>query len=218
MAPEVRGEFHRELDRLDISVAGLLALVPEAVMTATTALLVSDGSGANGAQRWPALVEDMYRDVEHTIEVVVARQSPVAGDLRFLLACIRIVPGLQEVMHLISEIAAPSHRAIGEHLTPRVISLTEQLGELTAATWDAVETGWRTRHERVVSDVRERQDRVAEVRSALAAELGAGVLALAVALEMAVVGRTFERLGHHAGQSARVVASLAPRGLRDGVS
>jgi phosphate transport system protein len=218
MAPEVRGEFHRDLDRLDISVAGLLAVVPEAVVTATTVLLVSDEGRAEGIERWPTLVEDMYRDVEHTIEVVVARQSPVAGDLRFLLVCIRLVPGLHEVMHLIGEVAAPSHRAIGEHLTPRVISLTQQLGELTAATWEAVEAGWRTREERIVRLVRERQELVGDVRSALAAELGAGVLSLPVALEMAVVGRTFDRLGHHAGQSARLVASLAPRTAGDGVT
>ena len=211
MAGEVRGEFHRELDRLDISIAGLLALVPEAVMRATTALLVSDEAEAEGVHRWQVMVEDMYGDVEQTIEVVVARQSPVAGDLRFLLACIRLVPGLHEAMDLITEVAAPSRRAIGEHLTPRVISLTEQFGEQTAATWEAVEAGWRQRSDRVVGTVRERQEVAADVRSALAAELGSGSLALPVALEMAVVGRTFERLGHHAARSARLIASLAPR-------
>jgi phosphate transport system protein len=211
MAAEVRGEFHRELDRLDISIAGLLALVPEAVMRATTALLVSDEEEADSVHRWQVMVEDMYGDVEHTIEVVVARQSPVAGDLRFLLTCIRLVPGLHEVMDLISEVASPSRRAIGEHLTSRVISLTEQLGEQTAATWEAVEGGWRTRAERLVTTVREHQEIVADVRSALAAELGSGSLALPVALEMAVVSRSFERLGHHAGRSARLIAALVPR-------
>jgi phosphate transport system protein len=218
MSSEVRGGFHQELDRLDISVAGLLGLVPDAVMTATTALLVSDGPGAEGVARWQALVEDMYRDTEHTIEVVVARQSPVAGDLRFLLACLRIVPVLHEVMDLVSDVAAPSHRAIGDHLTPRVIGLTERLGELTASAWEEVEAGWRTRAQRVAAVVRQRLDLVADARSALAAELGSGSLSLPVALEMAVVGRTFDRLGHHAGQSARLVASLAPRSSAEGLA
>jgi phosphate transport system protein len=166
MTSEVRGEFHRELDRLDIAVGGLLGLVPEAVVAATTALLVSDESTADSLQRWQVLVADMYRDVEHTIEVVVARQSPVAGDLRFLLACIRLVPGLHEVMDLISDVAAPSHRAIGEHLTPRVISLTEQLGELTGSTWEAVEVGWRTREPRRTRVVRERLELAASAERA----------------------------------------------------
>jgi phosphate transport system protein len=218
MTSEVRGEFHRELDRLDIAVGGLLGLVPEAVVAATTALLVSDESTADSLQRWQVLVADMYRDVEHTIEVVVARQSPVAGDLRFLLACIRLVPGLHEVMDLISDVAAPSHRAIGEHLTPRVISLTEQLGELTGSTWEAVEVGWRTREPRRTRVVRERLELAADARSALAAELGSGSLSLPVALEMAVVGRTFDRLGHHARQSARLVDSLSPRSPVEGLA
>ncbi len=218
MTSEVRGEFHRELDRLDISVAGLLGLVPETIVTATTALLVSDQPRADDVERWRVLVEDMYADVEQTIEVVVARQSPVAGDLRFLLACIRLVPGLHEVMDLVSDVAAPSHRAIGDHLTPRVISLTEQLGELTGSAWEAVETGWRTRERRAGSVVHERLDLATDVRSALAAELGSGSLTLPVALEMAVVGRTFDRLGHHARQSARLVAPLAPRAPGVGIS
>jgi phosphate transport system protein len=218
MTAEARGEFHRELDRLDISITSLLALVPEAVMTASTALLVSDEPGAERLDRWRVIVDEMYVDIEHTIEVVVARQSPVAGDLRFLLACIRLVPWLHEVMDLISDVAAPSHRAIGEHLTPRVISLIEQLAERTSSAWEAVESGWRSRSPRVERTVRERLELAADVRSAVAAELGSGSLSLPVALEMAVTTRAFDRLGHHARQSARLVVSLAPREPVEGLA
>jgi phosphate transport system protein len=217
MASEVRGEFHRELDRLDVSVASLLGLIPEAVVSATVALSEPNGPDVDGLRRWQLLVGDMYADVEHTIEVLVALQSPVAGDLRFLLVCIRLVPGLHEVMDLIGEVAGPGRRSIGEHLTSRVRSLTGQLGGLIASVWEGVEAGWRSREARVVHVVRERIEVATDVRAALSAELGSGSLALPVALEMAVVARTFDRLGHHAQQSARLVASLAPRAPVDGL-
>jgi phosphate transport system protein len=213
-----RGEFHRELDRLDISVAGLLGLIPDAVVSATTALLVSDESIAAGLTRWRALVEELYADVEHTIEVVVARQSPVAGDLRFLLACVRLVPGLYEVVDLVAEVASPSHREIGEHLNGRVISLTERLGQLTSALWATVEEVWRGRSPVVARRVREQIDGISETRSTLVAELASGTVAVPVAMEMAVVCRTYGRLAHHAGSVARHVDPLIAKAPSDGLA
>ena len=208
---ELRGEFHRQLERLDVSVASLLGLIPDAVTSATTALLVSDESIAAGLETWRTLVEELYSDVEHTIEVVVATQSPVAGDLRFLLACVRLVPVLHEVVDLVAEVAAPSHREIGEHLSSRAISLTEQLGAITSQLWSTVEQAWSTREPGMLRAVRELVDEASEARSALSAELASGAVSLPVALEMAVVARTFDRLARHARTSARQIAPLVPK-------
>jgi phosphate transport system protein len=205
MTSEARGGFHRALDRLDIAVGGLLALVPDAVVGATTALLVSDSDAADDLERWRRAVADMYSDIDATIEVVVARQSPVAGDLRFLLACIRVVPVLHEVVSLVADIAGPSRQGIGEHLTPRVISLTEQLGATTAGLWTAVGAGWERRDATELALVRSGVDEAGETRSSLAAELASGAVPLPVALEMAVTARTFDRLAHHAGRTARLL-------------
>ncbi len=218
MVGEARGDFHRELDRLDISVAGLLALVPDAIISATTALLVSDETIAAGLERWRELVDELYGDVEQTIEVVVARQSPVAGDLRFLLACVRLVPGLHEVVDLVAEVASPSHREIGEHLTPRVISLTEQVGRLTGDLWSTVDEAWRTREPAKLRSIREQVDTISETTSTLFAELASGAIPLPVALEMAVVGRTFDRLARQARVAGRRMDPLMPKARSEGLA
>ena len=197
MSGEVRAEFHRELERLDISVASLLGLIPEAIASATEALLRPDPSGVDAVEQWRSLVEDIYGDVEHTIEVVVARQSPVAGDLRFLLGCVRIVPGLHEVVDLIADVAAPGRRHISPSLTPRIVALTGELGHATSQVWATVEDGWSTRRPDVAKGLRREADAIAELRSVLGAELASGAVPLPVALEMAVVSRTYDRLVHH---------------------
>jgi phosphate transport system protein len=217
MAAETRGEFHRDLERLEIAVGGLLALVPDAVTAATTALLVSDESIADGLNRWRQLVEDLYADTEHTIEVVVARQAPVAGDLRFLLACVRLVPCLHEVVELVAEVAAPSHRAIGEHLTPRIISLCERLGELSSEVWATIDEVWKARDPAGLHSLRRQIDRIAEVRSALMAELASGGVTLPVAMEVALVARTFDRLAHQARNAERYLQPLVVVTHTDGV-
>lgn len=207
MTGEARTDFHRDLERLDIAVGGLFGLIPEAVAAATTALLRPDPAGTEAVERWRNLVDDLYGDVEATIEVVVARQSPVAGDLRFLLACVRIVPALQEVVDLVAEVAAPGRRHIGPELTPRVTTLIEEVGRMTAALWSTVEEIWATRQADVAGSLRRQLDHLDDLRATLGAELSSGVLGLPVALELAVVSRTYERLAHHA---QAVSARLAP--------
>jgi phosphate transport system protein len=212
MAEETRGEFHRDLERLEIAVGSLFALVPDAVTKATTALLVSDEEVAAELDRSHHLVDELYADTEHTIEVVVARQAPVAGDLRFLLACIRLVPCLHEVVELVGEVAAPSRRAIGEHLTPRVISLCERLGELTSEVWASLDEVWQHRDPGGLLGLREQIDTLAEVRSALMAELASGGVSLPVAMEVSLVARTFDRLAHQARSAGRFIEPLVVAG------
>ena len=214
MAPELRGEFHRELERLDISVAALLGVIPEAVVAATTALLVSDVAGASSLGRWQQLVGDLYADVERTVETVLARQAPMAGDLRFLMACVRIVPTLNDAVDLIADIAAPSRQRIGDRLPARLISLTEQLGELTSLAWQAVTELWERRDPARMVTLREHDDALAEVRSSLAAEVASGLLDFPAAMEMTLVGRSFERLGRLAlsvGELIRPLCGSLPR-------
>jgi phosphate transport system protein len=218
MVGPARGEYHRELERLDLSVAGLLGLIPEAVVSATTALLVSDETIAAGLERWRDLVEQLYGDVEQTIEVIVARQSPVARDLRFLLACVRLVPGLHEVVDLIAEVASPSRQEIGEHLSPRAISLTERLGRFTSEVWVTVDEVWRTRDPAKLRLVREQAYSISETRSSLVAELASGAVVLPVALEMAVVGRTFDRLARQGVATARHMEPLVPKAPIEGLT
>jgi phosphate transport system protein len=212
MAEETRGEFHRDLERLEIAVGSLFALVPDAVTKATTALLVSDEQVAAELERSRRLVEELYADTEHTIEVVVARQAPVASDLRFLLACIRLVPCLHEVVELVGEVAAPSRRAIGEHLTPRVISLCERLGGLMSEVWTNLDEVWQHRDPVGLLGLREQIDGLAEVRSALMAELASGGVSLPVAMELALVARTFDRLAHQARTAGRYIEPLVVAG------
>ncbi|MDQ2725337.1 MAG: hypothetical protein M3Y36_07565 [Actinomycetota bacterium] len=210
MEPELRSDFHRELDALDISVAALLGLLPEAIRAATEALLGA-GDLAQRVWAWRGLVEDLYGGVAGTVESIVARQAPVARDLRFLLGCVRLVPTLYDSVDLVADVGSPTTAGVGAAVGERTRALILEVGERTALTWAAVEDLWARRNEAATVAVRERDDTMAEVRSSLSAELGTGALDVSTTMQLALVGRSFERLGRHAATAAGVIVLIGPK-------
>jgi len=207
----MRVEFHRQLERLDISIGSLLTLVPDAVVMATSAVVGSDAEIGAGLDRWRGLVSGLYEDVDHTIEVVVARQQPVAGDLRFLLACVRIVPALRDAIELVGDLAAPSRRELGSFLTPRITALIERLGEQDRQLWADVDEAWRLRDEGRLQAVRKQVDWISDTRSTLVTELASGAVDLPIAIELAILSRIFDRLAHRGLDTSRYMEPVASK-------
>jgi phosphate transport system protein len=210
MAPELRGGFHRELDKLEISVGALLALIPDSIRTATEALLAGDETQVAQLGRSRVMIEELYGDVEHTAEVLVARQAPVAGDLRFVFACVRLVPHLHDAIELIGEVAAPARTSIGSELTGRLCDVVARIGEITAEAWAGVADLWDRRDLSSALAVIARDDEITELRGTLSALAASGTVGVAVAMELALLGRSYERLGRYALLAAQRIEPLIP--------
>ncbi len=211
MPAELRGEFHRDLDNLDIALGALITLVPDVVTNVTAALASPDRVAAHEVVHWRSLIGDLYDEVEATAERIVARQAPVAGDLRFLLTCVRLVPIVADAVDLVADLASPAMGMLEGQLSGRVAVLTRDIGGAAASAWTAVGDLWDRRDVVRAQAVRDRDDALADVHSALAAELATGSLDLPVALQMAIVGRSYERLGRAATTAGRLIEPLIRR-------
>jgi phosphate transport system protein len=209
MASELRADYHRELDRLDISLGALLSVVPEAVDNATTALLSADAAVRVEVDRWRGMVDAISREVDRTVEVVIARQAPVAGDLRFLMACIRLAPVLADTVDLVGDVGSSVATVQSGPLPPRVQELVVAIGDAAADTWRTVADSWHKRNGPVAGTLRVRDDALADARSTLAAELTGGSLDLPTAVDLAGVARCFERIGRHAVSAGRLISLMA---------
>jgi phosphate transport system protein len=208
MGSELRGEYHRDIDRLDISLGAVLSVVPEAVGHATQALLSSDTGLRLEVDRWQKMVASISIDVDHTAEMVIARQSPVAGDLRFLMACVRLVLNLSDTIDLVAEIGGSVGCAWGGPLPDRVRQLLVASGDAAADIWRGVAEMWHERGTSGVAVLRMRDDRLAETRSTLTAELVAGDLDPASVVDLAGAARCYERIGRHAMAAGRLIDPL----------
>jgi phosphate transport system protein len=209
MPDELRTAFHRELDEIDRQVVQLFGLVTEGLAGATDALLSGDRELAKALVERDAMIDTVYVDVEDLVQRQIALQSPMADDLRFLLSVLRIVPELERSGDLAEHIAQRAARGLTAELTPRLRGLIEEMGRVGVDLWRASCGAYTSRDGTAEPRLRERDDELDDLHVSLTAELASGSLSLPVAIEVALVGRFYERLGDHAVNIAARVRYLA---------
>jgi phosphate transport system protein len=206
---ELRKSFHRDLAEIDGEVVQLLALVGEGLAAATEALLSGDVKLAAELMARDDVIDDLYRHAEQLIQQSLARQSPMAADLRFLLSVMRIVPELERSHDLAEHIARRATRGLAGELTPRIRGLIEQMGRVGVEMWRDVADAYIERDPKAADRLNSRDDELDELHVSLTAELMSGGLSVPVVLEMALVARFYERLGDHAVNIASRIKYLA---------
>ncbi|MBV8690707.1 MAG: phosphate signaling complex protein PhoU [Actinobacteria bacterium] len=210
MAEDLRVGFHRELEEIDQKVVQLFALVSEGLSAATDAFLAGDREAAKQLIDRDKVIDSLYVDVEEIVYRQLATQSPMAGDLRFLLSVLRIVPELERSGDLAEHIAARAARGVASALTPRIRGLVEQMGLVGTEMWRMAADAYAERDGAAATELNERDDELDELHVSLTAELVSGQLTVPIALEMALVARFYERLGDHAvniGERIRYIAA-----------
>jgi phosphate transport system protein len=209
MAEELRHEFHRDLERINRQVIGLFALVGECVAGATDALLSGDREAAKVLVARDQMIDDTYRDIEELVQRQLSLQAPMATDLRFLLAVLRIVPELERSADLAEHIAQRAVRGLTPELTPRVRGLVDQMGRVAVEMWHAATDAYAERDPGARERLNEQDDELDDLHVSLTAEISAGSLTIPVVIEMALIARFYERLGDHAVNVAGQVRYLA---------
>ena len=195
---ELRTAFHRDLREIDGKVVQLFALVGEGLAAATDALLSGDVDVARSLMERDDLIDSLYHDVEELVQHQLALQSPMATDLRFLVSVMRIVPELERSHDLAEHIARRAAHGLTSGLSPRVRGLLEEMGRVGVEMWRAAADAYVERDGSAAQRLQDADDEMDELHVSLTAELVSGTLTLPVAIELALVGRFYERLGDHA--------------------
>jgi phosphate transport system protein len=206
---QLRRGFHRELDTIDGKVLHLFALVTEGLAAATDTFLASDRDMARAIVDADKLVDELYADIEVLVQRQLVLQAPVASELRYLLSVLRIVPELERSGDLVEHIASRAARGLGAELTPQVRGLVEQMGQRGVEMWRYAADAFAERDANAAEQLNRLDDRLDDLHTQLLTEISSGALGTAVAIEMALVGRFFERLGDHALHVTERVRYLA---------
>jgi phosphate transport system protein len=119
-----RTRFHEELDSLETEIVTLSDLAERSVADAFEALLKRDVELADQVIAADDEADRLYLDVERKILLLLARQTPVASDLRLLSAILHINLHLERVADMAVNIAKiakvtmdwPSHETVLMHL------------------------------------------------------------------------------------------------------
>ena len=206
---EHRQEFENELEAIEAKVIELFAMVAEDLPEATDALLNGDDEVFVTLTERDQAIDALYLEIEGLVNREILLQQPVASDLRFLLSVLRIVPELERSHDLVVQIAARATHSLGDDLSPRTRALVERMGDLASDMWRQAADSWYQRDRAAAIALAERDEGMDELHASLTAELASGASSLPVAMEMALVGRNYERLGAHAVNIARRVIYLA---------
>jgi len=206
---EYRQEFQRELEAIEARVIELFAMVAEDLPGATRALLSGDNEVVRVLTERQQTIDALYQEIEELVNREILLQAPVAGDLRFLLSVLRVVPELERSHKLVVLIAARAGHILSEDLSPRSRGLVERMGTLVADMWREAADSWYQRDRTAAFTLSERDEEMDELHSSLIAELASGRMTVPVTMEMALVARFYERLGDHAVVIARRVIYLA---------
>ena len=101
----MRDAYHEELDSISDSLVEMARLVGSAIGRATTAMLAADLKVAESVIAADEKVDDLQRGLETRAIQLLARQQPVATDLRIVVTSLRMSADLERSGDLAQHVA-----------------------------------------------------------------------------------------------------------------
>ncbi len=207
----MRNQYHEELDGVAASLVEMTRLVGKAISASNVSLLDADLEQAESVISGDAAIDAIYGDVEQRCFDILARQQPVARDLRFLVTGLRIVADIERMGDLAVHLAKVARRryparAIPENVRPTMQEMGQVAHRIVLKCANVVET----------SDVKlaaelERDD---DVMDALHRQLFTSLLepsfthGIECVIDVTLCSRYYERFCDHAVSVARRVTYL----------
>ena len=199
---ELRKTFHQEVDAIRDQVIRLGASVIEAIPRATAVLLSGDLEGADYLVQSDDEIDARAVDIEDHCFQQLALQAPVAGDLRQLVSIIKITGELERSADLAVNICKGARRIYGHDIDPvlrgLITKMSEQAQQLFISAMDAFETSDAPKAA-AIDDMDSFLDGLHRQFIQEIFECNArGKMDVQVAVQLAIIGRFFERIGDHA--------------------
>jgi phosphate transport system protein len=197
----MRDSFHRELESLDQEIVRMGALVERSAQLAVTALIECDKELAQKVYDGDSEIDAMFLDIEKRTLTLMAQQAPVAGDLRLIVAILRVLTDLErsgDLAHNIAKIAQAEDFSQPQ-LKP-VRALLADSGQAAARLIGLAIDAWAAKDEKLAADIALQDDVLDELHARTVEKLVElkGEEVLPSAIRLAMVGRYLERIGDHA--------------------
>ena len=198
---ETRKVFHEELQELGDDVIRLSAMASEAIQAGTAALLEFDLVGAERVIISDRVMDDLAHSMEERIYLMLAKQQPMAVDLRMLVATLRVVHELERTGDLMINVAKATRRLYPNQLEPRIRALIDRMREQATIQLKVATDAFADRdpaRARALADMDDAMDDLQkELFRAIFSTPALDEASVQRAVQMALVGRYFERIADH---------------------
>ncbi|MGK4581550.1 phosphate signaling complex protein PhoU [Kitasatospora sp. HPMI-4] len=207
----MRDAYHEELDSISDGLVELARLVGSAMGRATTALLDADLELAEKVIAADEKINELHHDLENRAIDLLARQQPVATDLRIVVTSLRMSADLERCGDLARHVAKVARlrypaTAVPGDLHPIVLEMGQLAQRLVAKAGQVISTKDVTKALELEQD----DDAI----DALHRELFSHLLddrwqhGIETAVDVTLVGRYYERFADHAVSVAKRVVFL----------
>ena len=199
---DIRKSFHHDLDLIRDDIVRLASMVTEALGKATQALLDGDLDTANEIIQGDDVLDTLALEIEERCYQLLALQQPMATDLRALVAAIRMVAEIERSGDLVSNIMKASRRMYGAEFDPKVRGLIARLGQEVHRLFRLSMDAYVDRNDGLAAALDDMDDSVdalhADYIQSIFESHEASAMQLQTAVQMALVGRYYERIADHA--------------------
>ncbi|MFW3171854.1 phosphate signaling complex protein PhoU [Geodermatophilus sp. CPCC 206100] len=207
----MRQHYHEELEDINNCLVEMANTVGSAMSKATTALLDADISLANLVIEGDASVDATRESIEQRCFTLLARQAPVATDLRTLTAAMRIIADLERMGDLAVHVAKLARMRFPEHAVPQELRpIFLEAGHVAESLVSQTATVIAKLDVDAAAALEADDDLMDQLHRQLFSELLSKDWphGMEAAIDITLLGRYYERFADHAVSVARRVVFL----------
>jgi phosphate transport system protein len=204
----MRNAFQEELDSIHDTLVKMGKLVEESMSEATKALLQPNLEIAEKVIKNDDVIDDMQHELDARTMMIIARQSPVAGDLRTLVTSLRMSADLERMGDMAHHIAKLARMRFPNSAVPNEIKeIITNMDRVAVSIIKKTTQSIDTRNTTLALELERDDDEMDKLHRQLFKVLMEDSWAhgTEVAIDMTLLGRYYERCADHAVSVGRRV-------------
>ena len=197
----MRAVFTDELDSVHADLATICGLVKVSVRDATTALVEGNAALAEQVISADERVDRARDQLEEKAFGLLSLQAPVAGDLRLVVAALRIVSDLERMGDLSVHVAKIARLRVPQTaVPPGMVSTIGRMAEIAEDMVGQLQTIIARRDVAAIAELKVDEEEMDQLRRSLFTAMIGDVWPYGVeaAVDIALLGRYYERIADHA--------------------
>ena len=204
----MRNRFDEQLQTLNHELLRMGTLIESAIQSATAALATQDAEAARRAIAADREVDQAERDIEALCLKLLLHQQPVARDLRFISAALKMITDMERIGDQASDIA---ELVIYLSKEPYIKELTHlpQMAESAIRMVSSALDAYVRKDLVLAQQVMDMDDRIdalfVTVKDELIALIRNDAAAGSQAIDLMMIAKYYERIGDHAQNIAEWV-------------
>ena len=211
---ETRRSFDEQIQEVRADVVKVAVQSCEQISAATESILDADLLIVDQVYAVHGELKDRVVQIEQRVYQLFALQQPMASDLRAMLAVLRILHEIELTGGLMRNVARAARRLYPRQLPPRIRGIIERMGAQASVQMHLAVDAFADDDDKVAAALPDMDDVMDDLQKELFRTIFSGFSGdvdendLQMAVQLAFVGRDYERAADHAVMIGRWVAFM----------